>query len=113
MADSSEALAVVLVTTANDAEGAAIARSLVDERLAACVNVVPGVRSVYRWEGAVHEDAEALLVVKTRRALVDRVAARVKELHSYALPETIALSIVGGAEAYLAWVREETTPAPG
>ncbi len=104
-----EAVAV-LITTQNAEQGASIARALVEERLAACVNVVPQVRSFYWWEGKVQDDAEALLVAKTRRALVDRVVARVRELHSYTLPETIALPIVAGSERYLAWVAAETAP---
>lgn len=106
--------AVVLITAANAEEAVAIARALVGERLAACVNVVPGVTSIYRWEGKLNEDTEVLLIAKTRRALVERVAARVKELHGYSVPETIALPIVAGSEKYLAWLEAETElPSPG
>ena len=100
---------VVLVTVSSEAEGRRIAHALVERRLAACVNVVPGVRSVYRWQGAVKEDQELLLVAKTREEHLAHVVRAVKELHSYACPETIALPVVGGAEAYLGWVKEETT----
>ena len=95
--------------TAPDARCAeTLARALVDERLAACVNVVPGVRSFYRWEGAVQEDSELLLVAKTRQDLAEALAARVKELHPYELPEVLALNAAGGSPAYLDWIRTET-----
>ena len=97
--------------TAPDAEvGTRIARALVEERLAACVNLVPGVRSLYRWEGAVQEDAEVLLMVKTREERVDALAARVRELHPYDLPEVLALPASGGSADYLAWVVAEASP---
>ena len=100
---------VVLLTVSSEEEGLKIARALVGRRLAACVNVVPGVRSVYRWKGEIKDDKELLLVAKTREHLMAKVVQTVKELHSYAVPETIALPIVGGSEAYMAWVKEETT----
>lgn len=84
-----------------------IARALVEERLAACVNVVPGVRSIYRWEGAVHEDAEHLLVAKTTAQRLAGLAERLAVIHPYALPELVALTPSGGSERYLAWVRDE------
>ena len=79
-----------------------------DERLAACVNRLP-VESVYRWQGAVEEAAEVLLIVKTRRPLLDLLAARVRELHSYDVPELIVLPLVAGWPPYLAWIAAETT----
>jgi periplasmic divalent cation tolerance protein len=101
----SEPLHVVLVT-APDAEVAArIGRALVEEGLAACANLVPGVRSIYRWEGAVHDDAEVLLILKTRAALSAALATRVRALHPYQLPEVLALAVAGGSEPYLDWVR--------
>lgn len=100
--------AVVLITASSAEEGARIARALVEERLAACVNVVPQVRSFYRWQGKLEDDSEALLIAKTRRALAERIAVRVRELHSYTLPETIALPIAAGSERYLAWLTGET-----
>ena len=86
-----------------------LARALVDERLAACVNVVPGVRSFYRWEGAVQEEAELLLVAKIRAGCGEALAARVKELHPYELPEVLELPAVGGSDAYLDWIRSESS----
>ena len=103
-----EAVHIVLVTTPDAEVAAQLARRLVEEGLAACVNLVPGVRSVYRWQGAVQEDAEILLIAKTRAALVDALAARVRELHPYELPEVIALAVAAGSEPYLDWVRGAT-----
>ena len=94
-----------VLVTAPDADVAArIARTLVGEGLAACGNIVPGIRSIYRWGGAIQDDVEVLLVLKTGRERVGALAARVKDLHPYELPEVIALPVVGGSEAYLAWV---------
>jgi periplasmic divalent cation tolerance protein len=101
----SEPLHVVLVTAPDAEVGARIGRALVEEGLAACANLVPGVRSIYRWEGAVHDDAEVLLILKTRAALSAALAARVRALHPYQLPEVLALPVAGGSEPYLDWVR--------
>jgi periplasmic divalent cation tolerance protein len=101
----SEPLQVVLVTAPDAEVGARIGRALVEEGLVACANLVPGVRSIYRWEGAVHDDAEVLLILKTRAALSDALAARVRALHPYELPEVLALPVAGGSEPYLDWVR--------
>ncbi len=104
----SDASIHVALSTAPDAETATrIARALVDEQLAACVNLVPGVRSIYRWAGAVQEDAEVLLVAKTRADRVERLAERLRELHPYDLPELVALPVSGGLPAYLEWVAAE------
>lgn len=83
-----------------------IGRALVDDRLAACVNILPELTSVYRWEGAVSVAGEALAMVKTTRGLVDSVSRRVVELHPYDVPECIALDIVGGSQPYLSWLQE-------
>jgi periplasmic divalent cation tolerance protein len=100
-----EPVHVVLVTAPDLEAGARIGRSLVEEGLAACANLVPGVRSIYRWQGAIHDDAEVLLIVKTRASLVEALAARVRALHPYELPEVLALPVSGGSEPYLDWVR--------
>ncbi len=97
---------VVFVTSADANEAEQIARALVEKRLAACVNVIPQIRSFYRWEGAVQQDNEFLLVIKTSRALFDKVRLEVESLHSYHVPEMICLSIVAGAENYMAWLSE-------
>lgn len=99
---------VAFVTAPNETEAETIARSLVEERLAACVNMVKGIRSLYRWEGAVQDDSEILMVVKTRQRHLEHLVARVKELHSYTVPEIIALPVVGGSADYLAWLTEVT-----
>jgi periplasmic divalent cation tolerance protein len=100
-----ERVHVVLVTAPDAEVGARIGRALVEEGLAACANLVPGVRSIYRWEGAVRDDPEVLLVLKTRAALTGALAARVRALHPYELPEVVALAVTGGSEPYLDWVR--------
>ncbi len=104
----SEQAEVVLSTAPKEEEAVRIARSLVEEGLVACVNVVPGVRSIYRWEGEVHDDAEHLMIMKTTSGRRDAVVARIKELHSYTCPEVIALPVVGGSADYLAWVQDMT-----
>jgi len=100
---------VVLVTAGSAEEAARIARALVDERLAACGNVVGPIRSIYRWQGAVEEADEHLLVLKARAADVAALEARVRTLHSYDVPEVIALPVVGGSAAYLAWLADATS----
>ncbi len=99
---------VVLVTAPTREQAEHIAESIVQERLAACATVVPNSTSVYRWEGAVHKDQEALLLIKTRAALFPALAARVQQLHSYQVPEIIALDVVAGAQNYLQWLASET-----
>ena len=104
--------AVVLSTAGSEVEASRIARALVERRLAACVNVVPGVASTYRWGGAVRSDSEWLLIVKTRRERFDEVRATIRELHSYALPEAVMLEIADGDPAYLAWIDASLEDAP-
>ena len=89
-----------------------LARTLVEERLAACVNVVPGLRSLYRWQGKVHEDAEALLLLKTTAARYQALQERLRALHPYELPEIVAVPVSAGLPAYLEWVAAQTLPAP-
>ena len=98
---------VVLVTAGSAAEGERVARALVEERLAACVNRIAAVQSVYRWQGKVEQSAEELLVIKTRSDLFAALEKRVRELHSYSVPEVIALPITNGSEAYLKWLGEQ------
>ena len=102
---------IVVFVTAPDAEDASrIARVLVEEGLCACASVVGPIRSIYRWQGRViDDDAEALLVLKTRGALFAPLEARVRELHPYEVPEIIALPITAGSEAYLLWIDQMTT----
>ena len=109
-ADHAKDIRVVLVTAPEAAVGRRIASTLVEERLAACVNLVPGISSIYRWDGGVQEDVEVLLVVKTSEARCSELADRVRELHPYELPEVLALTAAGGSAPYLDWVRQETSP---
>ena len=96
-------------TTCKDRRQAArIARALVKEKLAACVNIVPGIASIYVWEGKLEEGREVLLLIKSRAALSKRLTARVKQLHSYAVPEVVTVPIASGNPDYLRWVREST-----
>ena len=104
------ALSVVLSTAPDVAVAKMIARAVVEERLAACVNVVTGVTSVYRWQGAVEEASEILLIMKTSPERVSSLAARIKELHPYQVPEVIALAVDAALPAYAAWVIEATAP---
>jgi len=99
---------VILVTTSTRDEAAAIAEALVSERLAACVNIVPAIESIYRWEGKVTRDSEALMIIKTTDDRYPELERRVKELHSYSTPEVLALRIDRGSEQYLNWLRDST-----
>jgi periplasmic divalent cation tolerance protein len=98
---------VVYVTVSSSDEGKRIAKALVEERLAACVNQLPGVRSTYRWQGKIEESGEELLIIKTNKNLFTALQQRVCELHSYAVPEVIAVPMVAGSEAYLQWLDEQ------
>jgi len=101
--------ALELHVTAPDADVAArLGRTLVEEGLCACVNIVPGVRSIYRWQGKICDDAEVLCLCKTRPALFERVRARIAELHPYDVPEILAFRVDDGSAPYLAWLREST-----
>lgn len=101
--------AIEIHVTMPDAERAtALARALVSEGLAACVNVVPGVRSIYRWEGKIQEDDEVLCLIKTRPAIFDRVRRRILELHPYDVPEILGFTVDEGSPAYLDWLRAAT-----
>jgi len=107
-------LVLVYVTCPEGPVALRIACALVKERLAACGNIVPGLRSVYVWQGEVHDDTEVLLLLKTRADRVDDLTARVQALHPYELPEVVAVPINAGSPAYLDWVRAGVDPAvPG
>jgi periplasmic divalent cation tolerance protein len=99
---------VCFVTAPPGEPAAALARALVEERLAACANIIGGIRSIYTWKGKVEDATEDLLVLKTRADLVERLVARVGELHPYEVPECIALELREGLPAYLAWIDEVT-----
>lgn len=99
---------VVLITASGKPEARRISKGLLRERLAACVNIVPVVESAYWWKGKLERAAEALLIVKTRRALLPRLKKKVCSLHSYTVPEIIALPIRAGHQPYLTWISRET-----
>jgi periplasmic divalent cation tolerance protein len=99
---------VVFITAPGEDEAAGIAKTLVEEKLAACVNIIRNVRSIYRWQGKIQDDAEVLLIVKTQNSRFRALCERVKELHSYEVPEVISLPITQGSQDYLKWLIEST-----
>lgn len=99
---------VVFVTAPNEETAATIGRALVEERLAACANLVGPIRSIYRWKDAVEDAAEHLLIIKTQASRYAALEKRVKELHPYEVPEIIAVNIESGSPQYLAWIAEST-----
>jgi len=101
---------VCFVTAASREEARRIGDAVVEERLAACANIIGPVASTYWWKGKVARDLEVLLILKTRRDLVAKLASRVRALHSYEVPEVIALPILGGNSAYLEWIDESVRP---
>lgn len=101
---------VVLVTAGSESEALSLGNMLVGEKLAACVNIVP-IQSIYTWQGTVQQEAEWQLLIKTDLDLFTALEQRVRELHSYELPEIIALPILNGSADYLAWIGEQTTHA--
>jgi len=98
---------VVLSTCGSAEEAAKIARALVEKKLAACVNVMPAVRSFYRWKGVIEDEQESLLVIKSSRALFNDLRVEIEKLHSYEVPEVIAVPVVDGSEGYLEWLDRE------
>lgn len=98
----------VLVTASSEEQAASIARSLVGDRLAACVNIIGPIRSVYRWRDAVEDDREFLLVIKTRATLYMKVETRVRDMHTYEIPEVIFLPLDRGSPPYLKWLLDST-----
>ena len=102
---------IVLTTLPASADAAALARTLVAERLAACVNVFPVMQSVYRWQGEVQQDDECQLVIKTWRDRLASLEVRLRSLHPYDVPELLVLEAAGGSSAYLEWLQAETRQA--
>ncbi len=98
----------VFMTSVGMDEAASIAKKVVEERLAACCNIVSGVRSIYAWKGAIHDSAEVLCVFKTRASLFEPLRHRIKALHSYEVPEIVAIEIKAGLAEYLAWIDAST-----
>ncbi|MEO5338033.1 MAG: divalent-cation tolerance protein CutA [Magnetospirillum sp. WYHS-4] len=106
------AATLVYITAPGRDEAARIGRAVVEARLAACANVIPGMTSFYWWQGALQEDQEAVLILKTRPDLVDALTAKVKELHGYQVPCVVALPIEKGNPDFLDWINEETCERP-
>lgn len=98
---------IVLTTCENSQDAQTIAETLVEKRLAACVNILPGLKSVYRWQGKVEKAGELLLLIKTRRGLFEQLSAELARIHPYEVPEVIALPLIDGAPAYLGWLEKE------
>ena len=101
-------LIVVLVTCGSEEQATNIANSLVEERLAACVNIISPIRSIYRWEGKIWDEKEWMLIIKTQKKKFEELEKKVKSLHSYSVPEIIALPMVEGSTPYLKWLEETT-----
>jgi len=101
---------VVLVTCANAAEARRIARAVVEERLAACVNILPGMTSIYRWEGKIAKDNEAVMIIKTRASLAEATVAATRRRHSYTNPALLVIPVEGGSADYLGWLMQGTRP---
>lgn len=99
---------VVYITVPTEEEASRIAKTIVEERIAGCVNIVKGIRSIYNWQGKIEDDEELLMIIKTQRHLFEPLKRRVKELHSYTVPEIIALPIIEGSEDYIKWLKEVT-----
>ncbi len=99
---------LVLVTAPSTDKAAELARALVEEGLAACGNILPGLRSIYRWEGKVQDEAEVLLLLKTRAALFEPLRARIVALHPYQVPEVLRVDVAEGHAPYLAWILDST-----
>ena len=101
-------ISIVLVTAGSEEEAATIGRTLVEERLAACANIVPQIRSIYRWKGQIYDEQEFLIIIKTRAEQFEALQERVKKLHSYEVPEIISFPVALGLPQYLEWVQGET-----
>ena len=100
---------IVLTTAASQEEARKIAHALVERRLAACVNIVPQIESIYRWQQKIETATEWLLLIKTQAESFERIRAAIKELHSYELPECVMLEVAAGSSEYLNWIAENTT----
>jgi periplasmic divalent cation tolerance protein len=101
-------ISIVFVTAGNEEEAAKIGRTLVEERLGACANIVPRIRSIYRWKGEIYDEQECLIIIKTRTSLFPALEKRVKELHSYEVPEIVSFPVARGLPQYIEWVLGET-----
>ena len=103
-----EDILIVFITVPSQEEGERIGANLVESRLAACVNVIPQVSSIFRWQGKIEKENELLLVIKTTRDRMDELTSKIKELHSYDVPEILAVPVFAGSKDYIDWVQQET-----
>lgn len=103
-----EQAVVIFVTTSSPAEARTIGRALVEEKLVACANIIPQIRSIYHWQGEIYDEPEALMVLKTRSGRIQKVIKKVQSLHSYTVPEVIAFPITAGSKEYLSWIHKVT-----
>ena len=110
---TTESLCLVYVTTPTQALAERIAQNLLSEKLIACANILPAMTSLYEWKGKVQKDAEVVLLLKTRQALVPKITERVLALHEYECPCVAALPLVGGHEAFLSWISSQTSGLDG
>jgi len=99
---------VVFITASKEQEAATIARALVEDRLAGCVNIVKNIRSIYSWEGKIEDEREVLMIAKTKKKLFKPLVKKVKEIHSYSVPEVIAVPVTEGSADYLKWLKNVT-----
>jgi periplasmic divalent cation tolerance protein len=99
---------VVFITSPKEDEAAKIAQALVEARLAGCINIIRNIRSVYRWQDKIEDDTEVLMIAKTQKHLFESLVRKVRELHSYEVPEIVAMPIVEGSEDYLKWLNDVT-----
>lgn len=104
-----EDYAIIFVTTTDIEEGRLISDVLLEQKAASCVNIIGGVSSMYRWNGKINETQESFLLVKTKKVLVEKVVSIIKEVHSYEVPEIIALPVIGGSEDYFNWIDQEVS----
>jgi len=101
---------VVFSTCDSEEQAGRIAHALLDQRLAACVNILPGVRSIYRWKGRIEDASEWMLIIKSRRDLMEQLRTAIAKIHTYEVPELLAVPVVDGSDAYLAWLDRELGP---
>ncbi|NWF75424.1 MAG: divalent-cation tolerance protein CutA [Nitrospirae bacterium] len=99
---------LIFITASNQDEAVKIAKELIGNKLAGCVNIIKDIRSIYRWEGKIQDDSEVLMIAKTQKHIFDSLVKKVKELHSYTVPEIIAIPIIAGSEDYLKWLKDVT-----
>ena len=104
-------LSIAYITASSGDQARRIGRTLVQARLAACVNIIPGMNSIYWWEGEIQEDAEVVVIAKTRESLLPKLIETVKSVHSYDCPCIIAVPVLGGNPGYLDWIGRETRPS--